>query len=252
MQLPAAAAAPGVEAGATAPPTVRRCPKCAEVIQPEAVKCPHCQQFLDGRRSEPERNGPDWERRSELGFWPALFATIKGVLFAPAETFEKTKLDGPWSALGFCMCTAAIGVSGAVVWEVLKLAALGGSSGAMLSAGIFMGAIGAVLILVPLSMAILAGVVHLMLLILGAAKEPFSATLRATAYSFGGSYVFVAIPACGSLINTIWGTVSCIHAVAKMHRITYGRAAAAVLIPFGVFFVICVAIGVAIAISQRA
>lgn len=33
------------------PPTERRCPFCAEQVQPTAIKCKHCGEFIDGRQS---------------------------------------------------------------------------------------------------------------------------------------------------------------------------------------------------------
>jgi hypothetical protein len=46
------------------PPPKCRCPYCAEVIQPRAVKCKHCGEFLDERR---ERNPASTERCYDCG-----------------------------------------------------------------------------------------------------------------------------------------------------------------------------------------
>ena len=237
MQVPAAA---GQTPGPSASAEERRCPHCAEAIRPEAIKCPHCQQFLDG---------PDWERRAEIGFWPAALGTMKGVLFSPARTFERARLDGPWVAMTFCMAAAAVGGAGMVLWQMLIRAAKG--LGPEAGAGMAIGVIGGVLILVPLFLFVMAGMIHLMLSIQKAASEPYSVTLRAVAYSFGGTYVLLAVPVCGSLVNTVWGTVACVFAIAKMHRISYGKAAAAVLIPLGVLAVGAVVVGIMGAMDER-
>src|SRR5438105_366693 len=54
---------------------------------------------------------PAWERRDTLGFCPALFQTIKQVLFEPTRTFELMKLDGGIaSPLLFVLVTQTVSI----------------------------------------------------------------------------------------------------------------------------------------------
>jgi hypothetical protein len=59
------------------------------------------------------RDGPPWENRSQLGFFVALWQTIKGVLIEPTITFERMKREG---GLGSPMLFSVIlGTLGALV-----------------------------------------------------------------------------------------------------------------------------------------
>jgi hypothetical protein len=89
-----------------------------------------------------------------------------------------------------------------------------------------------------------AAVLHLFVLLVGAAKgsaSGFEGTFRVVAYASTASVAQV-IPFVGGLITLVWWIFLAIKGVQRMHRTTSGRAAAAVLLPI-------VAVGVCIFIA---
>ena len=103
---------------------------------------------------------------------------------------------------------------------------------------------GGVLLLAPLfvliGVFIWTAILHVVLWIVGGAKEGFEATLRAVSYSAGSTYVFQLIPFCGGLVGAIWSLVLQVIGVSKLHGISPGRAALAVLLPLALCCVVSV------------
>jgi len=77
------------------------------------------------------------------------------------------------------------------------------------------------------------GLVHLVLAMLGAAPNGFATTLRAVCYS-QTAIVALLVPVAGGLIQLIWSLVLQIIGLSQAHRVSGGKAAAAVLIPIAV------------------
>ncbi len=75
-----------------------------------------------------------------------------------------------------------------------------------------------------------AAILHLMLIIVGAANSGFEATVRVVCYAQTAQLANV-IPLCGSLVAAIWGLILYIVGIAAGHRTTHGKAALAVLLP---------------------
>lgn len=87
-------------------------------------------------------------------------------------------------------------------------------------------------------------VYHLFLLMLGSAKSGFAATLRVCCYAQASTLLQV-LPVCGGLAALVVQVVFTIVGFSAAHRITNGRAAAAVLLPL-VLCCVCGAIAFAI------
>ncbi len=83
---------------------------------------------------------------------------------------------------------------------------------------------------------VIAGILHVLLLIFGAGKQGYIATFRTIAYS-QGSAVFNIIPLMGSMIATIWGIVLQVIGFKEAHRTTYGKVVLAIIV---IPFVLCV------------
>jgi len=183
-----------------------------------------------------EKPGLPWENRSELGFFPALFDTVKGVLLEPGVTFERMRGDGIGGALLYAVILGTFGGIVALVWQV-AFAAVGplidssfsqGLEETLLSTAIF-----AVLMpaIVVLQQFIVAGVVHLCALVFGAGKHGFEATFRVISYSLGSTAILNIVPAFGGLAAFVWGLVAAIIGMTRVHQTSGGRAAGAVLTP---------------------
>lgn len=98
-------------------------------------------------------------------------------------------------------------------------------------------------ILLPIGLFISSGLTHLALMVFGSAKQPYEATFRVNAYAYGSVGWTWAIPFCGSLIGGIWGIVLEIIGIARVHQVSTGMAAAAVLVPVAILILLafCVA-----------
>jgi hypothetical protein len=88
-------------------------------------------------------------------------------------------------------------------------------------------------ITILLGLFICAAVLHLFVLLVGAAKASasgFEGTFRVVAYASTASLAQV-IPFVGGLITLVWWIFLSIKGIQRIHRTTSGRAAAAVLLP---------------------
>src|SRR5947208_7523498 len=160
------------------------------------------------------------------------------VLIRPAEAFTVMKREG---GFGEPLIYAVVGGSvGAIVSFLFSLLfhSLGmftdqrNPLGAM--AGMGIGSIGFI-ILAPLAIVIVlftvAGIVHLCLMIVGGANQPFETTFRVLAFTQGSTGVLQVIPVCGGVIAAVWAIVVNCIGLARAHETDTGRAVLAVLLP---------------------
>lgn len=188
-------------------------------------------------------NGPDWEKRDELGFFNALINTVKGVLMSPSETFSDMRREGGLSSplLFYSVLAIVAGLVSIGYQAVIEIGMSAAGAGqelaqnpaaAMLGTGV---GLGVAAILIPvfaiIGVFIASGINHLMLMLVGAKPRDFETTFRVCAYGYGAANVLQLIPMCGGLISGIWGLVIVIIGLARAHETTTGRAALAVLLP---------------------
>lgn len=81
-----------------------------------------------------------------------------------------------------------------------------------------------------LSLFLTAGVVHVMLLIMGGAKNGFPTTVRVFCHAYSPQ-IAVIIPFVGGVIGGLWMLVVAVIGVREAHGTTSARAAIAVLLP---------------------
>jgi hypothetical protein len=185
-----------------------------------------------------QRSGLPWEHRQERGFFNAFVETLVMVLTKPGEAFSVMKREG---GLGEPLIYALIG--GCLGGIVSVLFSLGLQSvgffanrhdtfGAM--AGMGAGSV-AFIVLVPLfvivGLFLGSAVVHLCLMIVGGANQPFETTFRVIAFSQGSAGPLQMIPVCGGLISGVWALVCNCIGLARAHDTDTGRAVLAVFLP---------------------
>jgi hypothetical protein len=261
MQLPAVTrpapdvAAPQVYGGGLSRPGQKRCPHCGEDVVGDEPRCPHCDTVFDETRREQERSGPDWEQRDRLGSLRAFWGTFKGTMFDPVRTFDRARLKGFGKPLAYTAVCAVIAASFNALYYVLMqtpqllLMGSGRGPGVGLTIGVILG-MGAVNFVMGIGVHFVwvifsSGLTHLGLLVFKSAREPFETTCRAIAYADSAAHLWNVVPVCGAFIGIVWGIVASIIGVARMHKIDYGKATLAVLIPVGVLvalFLLVVAI----------
>jgi hypothetical protein len=184
------------------------------------------------------RFGLPWDDRQQKGFFSAFIETLQMVLTRPGEAFTVMKREG---GFGEPLIYAVVGGSvGAIVAFLFSL--LFHSFGMFTDqrnplaamAGMGIGSIGFI-ILVPLAIVIclfiVAGIVHLCLMIVGGANQPFETTFRVLAFTQGSTGVLQMIPVCGGLIAAVWGIVVNCIGLARAHETDTGRAVLAVFLP---------------------
>src|SRR6476660_4154799 len=200
------------------------------------------------------RSGLPWDDRQQKGFFTAFIETLQMVLIRPAEAFTVMKREG---GFGEPLIYAVVGGSvGAIVSFLFSL--LLHSFGMFTDqrnplaamAGMGIGSIGFI-ILAPLAIVIVlfivAGIVHLCLMIVGGANQSFETTFRVLAFTQGSTNVLQVIPVCGGLIAAVWGIVVNCIGLARAHETDTGKAVLAIVLPVvlccGLIFVISFMVG---------
>lgn len=195
-----------------------------------------------------DRTGPAWEQRQQLGTWKALVDTVKAVLTLPAQTFATMKRTGGLgSPILFWLLTAGIGIAVSQIYSIVIQGVMAGAmtasgqassqnAAAMFGVNATVGAFS--IVYMPIAMIIglfiNAGLIHLSLMMLKGANQPFETTFRVVTYSFGATGTLYLVPACGSMVAGIWGLISVCIGLGPAHGTTTGKGVAAVLIPFAV------------------
>lgn len=202
--------------------------------------------------------GTPWDRRAELGFVPAVFDTIKGVLGSPTEFFRAMpKEGGIGGPLGYGVLVGYFGVLVTAIYQALMntligstLAGLGdrGSFGRLapyleggvgLLSQVLFGPIG-----ILIGIFVFSGLYHLVLLIMGEARQGFETTVRVVCYVESAA-VLQIVPFCGGLLTLVAWIVVGIVGLSEAHGIGRGSAAVAVLAPI---VLCCCCCGAAIAL----
>ncbi|MFC1611660.1 YIP1 family protein [Myxococcota bacterium] len=187
----------------------------------------------------PEKPGLPWENRRDLGFFPAMMGTLKGVLLEPAPTFRDMRRNaGIGDAVLYTVFLGTVGGVVGLAWQAL-VSALGPVLGfdmgqdfaeSMIGLGVL-----AVLMpaLVILGAFIVAGVVHLCALAFGAGQHGFEVTFKVVAYAQGSTAILQVVPIFGGIVGFVWALVVSVIGMTQAQETSGGRAAGAVLAPVG-------------------
>jgi hypothetical protein len=184
------------------------------------------------------RSGLPWDERQQRGLLRAFFDTMVMVLTKPAEAFTAMKREGGFGEpLIYAVIGGSVGYVIYFLFQFLLSSArlLGSHENPMMHA--IGGGIGSLFLIIcaPLLIAIciflLSGILHLFLMIVGGAKQPFETTFRVVCFASGSADPLLVIPICGGLIGGIWKIVLCCIGLARGHETDTGRAVLAVVLP---------------------
>ncbi len=193
-----------------------------------------------------------WERRNEIGFVAALVETTKQVLTQPTDFYRGMPLSGGiQSPLLYGLIIGYVGLVASTIYQTIFRTVIGSSLSRMGGGGEFdkvlpmlQGGFGIVFnlifgpVAIVIGLFIMAGIVHLALLLLQAGERGFEPTFRVAAYAEGAAIINV-VPFCGGLIAGVYTIVLLIIGISEAHGITRGKAAAAVLLPIVLFCCCC-------------
>jgi len=190
---------------------------------------------------------PAWERRPGVKVIPAFFMTIRDVLFEPHLTFPRMPVDGRLlpPTMFLLLLQFTVGLVSYAIGISLELVQLPYYSQAFsrseelrnlnFPVWIFFILIpGAFILWVAIWLGfnfLIAGVHHLVLMMLGGAKKGYDATYKVVCYSYSAQ-VFNLIPICGGFAVLPFFFVSSIIGLSKVHGIEGWKASVAMLAPY--------------------
>jgi hypothetical protein len=233
--LAAAAAAPATTPPSDAIPPASAAAQAAAI--PSAPTPPPAQTVVP-------QGGLPWDRRAELGWFKAFIETLQTVLVRPTEAFTAMKREGGlWEPLLYALIGgtfgSVIGIAYRLGLQVVAGTAFSGSS----DASWMFSAMGLVFLMIfsPLFVVIgaflVAGVIHLCLLMVGGARRDFETTFRVVCFTIGSVNPLQVVPLCGNVVAGVWGLVLYCIGLSRAHETETGRAVLAVFLPL----VICCA-----------
>jgi hypothetical protein len=181
---------------------------------------------------------PPWERRERYGFLNGLYLTVKDVLLTPRTFFHRMPTQvGLAQPLYFALVLGVVAAFFGWMWS------LAGSSLQMFVAEdleeIVKGPLYSFLAFLfsPVTVAVLvfikAGLIHLVLMLVGGNKLGFEATFRVAAYGEAAS-ILALIPFCGGVIGVLWSLFITIVGLYSIHETDPWRAVVAVVAPMAV------------------
>lgn len=211
------------------------CVTCVQATPEGQAVCSACASRLAlGRWEVP------WEHSAELGLFKAYWETAKAATFTPQRAFSGLSPAGSWwDAMSYAMVSTMVSSLGmlGLYAAIFGIAAIAGGARRLggAEALVVLGVVAAIAVLLPVSALVRvyvgAGIDHLGLMIAGGGKSGFDATLRTYCYSMSPA-MFGLVPGCGVYVWEVWRIVLAIIGYREVHKMSGGRAAAAVLVPY--------------------
>ncbi len=229
------------------------CPRCGNEVADDQNFCHHCGARLAQERagtaesvppeaevSEAGREKTPWEDRGAKGFFSGLFTTLNQVLFSPSAFFRKMPVTGGLTdPLLFALIVGMTGLMFSYLWRFVLRGAIQDMvpiAGMQIGGDSVFHGIGLALLaffspfLIIIGLFVLAGVLHVCLMMVKGANQGFEATFRVAAYGYSAN-IFMIIPVCGNLIAAAWALVLYIIGLREAHRTSGGKASFAVFLP---------------------
>jgi hypothetical protein len=256
------------------------CPVCRHALpESTAAFCPNCGASVSAEApagspppplplpsAPPPLSGPAhaggpggrrfaWDDRERTGILTTLVETTRDVLTAPREFFREMPVGGGLgSPILYALIVGWVGLAAAAFYQAIFNSITGGPFsgfgdrpelasvlGFMESWAGFVAQVVFGGVFVVIGVFIAAGILHLMLMLLGGARRDFEATVRVVSFSQATSLLFL-LPFCGQLIGAVWTIVLYVVGLAEAHQIGAGKAAVATLLPLFVFCCCCVGV----------
>lgn len=194
--------------------------------------------YSDGKPLDGMPSDVPWAEVKELGFFPAIAATIKGVFFNPTLFFEIMNKSGKFSIpFSYFILISLAAVLVETVWQgVFGNPLLPAEGKAMGIEDLF-----SVMFISPLILVVYlyttALVLHGALKLTGAAKYPLGVTLRVLCYASTADLCSI-VPVVGPLVGGIWKLVIIVKGLKTAHNTTYSR----VIPPVGILVLIILSV----------
>lgn len=179
----------------------------------------------------PQDQPAPWDRRGELGNWPALVETWKQASLDPKRFFARLQPTGIAEAFLYAWILTTAGTVIGSLWGLPFMETFG------LDATSLWAQVVLAPILTALGLFLQAGILHLVCMMLGCASRGFDGTFRVVAYAQGPAILNI-LPGVGGIASTVWSAVLMIHGIAAMHRTTTGKATLAIILP-GLLIILC-------------
>jgi hypothetical protein len=188
---------------------------------------------LQDESQDQPADGFPWETRSSWLDLTAFWKSSLNILLSPSAAFGALNYRaGLRSSLVFALVYGSLGQIIGQYWITVAEIHFGtAETGPLENTLLF----GETALLTPI--VLLLGIffssclVHVFLLIFGAAQRPFSTTFQVLAYVSGATSLLNLIPFLGSLIMPFWGLVLCCVGLATAHQTTKTRAFFALFFP---------------------
>jgi hypothetical protein len=183
------------------------------------------------------RGGLPWDERQTKGLLSAFIETLQMVLLRPIDAFAAMRREG---GLGDPLLYAVIGGTFGGIFAVTynfllrSFSPFADQHGAFAH---FFAGVGWIFLLVfipivvVIGMFIVSAILHVCLMIVGGAKQPFETTFRVVCFAEGSVSPLLVIPFCGGLISGIWKIILYCVGLARAHETDTGRAVIAVFLP---------------------
>ena len=190
---------------------------------------------MEQHTNQNPRTTTPWLRRQELGFFNALFQTIRETLLRPGQFFDRLSVSNSYKEPFFfyLLISCPVIILASLLQEIIQKKPLVPLTFIVMP------------IFIALAIFIYAAVTHLGILIVRG-KGGYKGTFDVLSYTASAT-IFNIIPFIGGLISFIWGMVIAIMGFKRVHNIGLVRATIAY---FSVLLIALVALLSAIAIPN--
>jgi hypothetical protein len=192
------------------------------------------------------RSGLPWENRQGRPMFTAFIETLQMVLSRPTVAFTTMRREGGLTEpLFYVLIGGTFGLLIYFLYNFLfqSFGVFADRNNPMAHFGIwgiwwiFLFVLAPVFIVIGVF--INSAIVHLCLMLVGGAKQPFETTFRVICFAAGSVGPLLVVPFCGGLVAGVWRIVLECIGLARAHETDTGRAVLAVLLPL----VICCGAG---------